>query len=187
MQVVVGVAVHNGWMELVRLGFGPDPRILGRRRVELRREGVPDNPFHHEGLVLPLSETERLVDLARQTIEDLATAALRPDPPDAIVLEASPYPELPGSVAEVLASYPLTCAADGMLYRETVARCAQALGIGVRRYPRRADLLERAATARGSTRDELDALLGRFGREVGVPWRKEHRLAAAAALWVQAA
>lgn len=58
---------------------------------------------------------------------------------DALILETSPYERLPDSLAKILASRPITNAADGMLDREALATAAAELGIEVRRWPRKVD------------------------------------------------
>ena len=106
-----------------------------------------------------------------------------------LILPGSPYDRLPGSLEEVLRSRPLTfLAADGMLYRESLAEAAAERGMEVRRevrrYPRRTDPTVLAAEAMGVDVSEVTSLIARFGREAGTPWRKDHKTAAAAALSV---
>lgn len=94
----------------------------------------------------------------------------------------SPY--LPPTLTEVLASRAATCAADGMMYRETFADCAADLEILVVRYSRKVDVIEMAAEALGVDGCRLGTAIKRLGASVGAPWRKEHRYAAAAAIMV---
>ncbi|MYD88421.1 MAG: hypothetical protein F4Y14_21030 [Acidobacteria bacterium] len=101
-----------------------------------------------------------------------------------LILPASPYDRLPDSLEEVLRSRPLTYAADGMLYRESLAEAAAGIGMEVRRYPRRTDPTVLAAEAMGVGVAEVASIIARFGREAGTPWRKDHKVAAAAALSV---
>ena len=101
-----------------------------------------------------------------------------------LILPASPYDSLPDSLEEVLRSRPLTLAADGMLYRESLAEAAAELGMEVRRYPRKVDPTVLAAEAMGVDVAEVAAVIARFGREAGPPWRQDHKRAAAAALCV---
>ena len=89
-----------------------------------------------------------------------------------LILPASPYGRLPGSLAEVLGSRPLTLAADGMLYRESLAQAAFELGLDVRRYPRKTDPALLAAEAMGVQVADVHALIARFGREAGPPVAK---------------
>ncbi len=101
-----------------------------------------------------------------------------------LILPASPYDRLPDSLEEVLSSRPLTMAADGMLYRESLAAAAAGHGMEVRRYPRKADPMLLAAEAMRIDAAEATTLIDRLGREAGTPWRKDHKMAAAAALSV---
>jgi hypothetical protein len=186
MSCVLGASVRSGWAELVAVSSRDGrPILLDRRRIGLVGEGLPDNPYHHEGLRLPLAESVALVARVRRSVTAMATAALE-EAQDrfgatAIVFEASPYDRLPDDVAEVLASYALTCAADAMMYRETVADCARALGMDVVRYPRKTDVIELAAGEIGS---DVGRVVRELGAAVGPPWTKEHRQAAAAAILV---
>ena len=78
----------------------------------------------------------------------------------------------------------MTHAADGMLYRESLVEAAAELGMEVRRYPRKTDPKVLAAEAMGVDVAEVTSVIARFGREAGTPWRKDHKMAAAAGLCV---
>ena len=128
-----------------------------------------------------------LVNRVRRSVAQRARAAvstMRAAYGAVLILPASPYDGLPDSLEEVLGSGPLTMAADGMLYREFLAEAAAELGLAVRRYPRKADPTVLAAEAMGVGVADITSLIARFGREAGTPWRKDHKLAAAAALSV---
>lgn len=187
MTCVLGASVHYGRAEVVAVALDEGgPRVLGRWTAVLSTPGVPSSPYHHEALRLPLAEAEALVATARTAVGERCTEALRDAceayGATALSVERSPYEVLPDSLSDVLASWPLTCAADGMLYREMLAECAAALGMQVFRHPRKLDLLDAAAERLGCDRAEVDALLKQFGATVGRPWRRVHREAAAAAL-----
>ena len=101
-----------------------------------------------------------------------------------LVLPASPYDLLPDSLEEVLKSRPLTNAADGMLYREFLAEAAAELGLEVRR------LMRARPTRRPSRPRSWESTWPRCGLSSPssvarrcAPWRKDHKLAAAAGLW----
>ena len=188
-EAVIGASVHYGRAELVALAVEDGAlRFLDRRRVELIAEGLPSAPYHHEALDLDIGAATALVDRVRRSVADPASAAistmLATWRAGMLILPASPYDRLPDSLAEVLGSRPLTFAADGMLYREFLARAASERGLKVRRYPRRTDPARLAAEAMGVDVAEVNALIARCGREAGPPWRKDHKLAAAAALSV---
>ena len=186
---VVGATVHYGRAELVALAVEDGaPRFLDRRRIALIGEGLPSAPYHHEALELDIGAATALVNRVRRAVAERASAAistmLAAYRARVLILPASPYDRLPDSLEEVLRSRPLTLAADGMLYRESLAEAAAGGGLEVLRYPRKSDPTVLAAGAMGVGVPEVTSLVARFGREAGTPWRKDHKLAAAAALSV---
>ena len=189
LEAVIGATDHYARAELVTLGLpNGAPVFLDRRRVVLIDEGLPSAPYHHEALELDIGAATELVNRVRRSVVRRAGAAMSAMRAawgaEALILSASPYEVLPDSLEEVLASRALTMAADGMLYRELLAAAAAGLGMEVRRYPRKADPTVLAAEALGVGVAEVAALVARFGREAGAPWRRDHKLAAAAALSV---
>ena len=188
-EAVIGASDHYARAELVTLAADDAaPVLVDRRRVELIDRSLPSAPYHHEALGLDIGAAIDLVNRVRRSVAEHARTAistlLTTCRAQVLILPASPYDSLPDSLEEVLCSRPLTCAADGMLYRESLAEAAAQLGLEVRRYPRRADPAVLAAEAMGVDVAEVTSLIARFGRQAGVPWRKDHKLAAAAALSV---
>jgi len=188
-KAAIGASVHYGRAELIAIAVEDGaPRFLDRRRVELIADGLPSAPYHREALELDIGAATALVDRVKRSVADHARTAISTMLTTwrawSLILPASPYDRLPDSLEEVPGSRSLTLAADGMLYREALARAASELGMEVRRYPRRTDPALLAAAAMGVAVTEVDALIARFGREAGPPWRKDHKLAAAAALSV---
>lgn len=188
-EVVVGAADHYARAELVTLTEEDGvPVFLDRRRVELIDEDLPSAPYHHEALELDIGAARELVNRVRRSVARHARAAistlLATWPARVLILPASPYDRLPDSLEEVLRSRRLTNAADGMLYRESLAAAAAGLGLQVRRYPRKTDPTVLAAEAMGIDATEVASIVARFGREAGTPWRRDHKLAAAAVLSV---
>jgi hypothetical protein len=186
-RAVIGAQDHYGRAELVTLALdGASPVLLDRRRIALIDEGLPVAPYHHEALEMELAAASELVERVRRSVDGCARTALEAlleaHPAGTLVLPASPFPELPGKLEDVLRSRTLTNAADGMLYRESLAEAAVALGLEVLRVPRKADPVALASEALGVGTDEVTAWITRLGREAGAPWRKDHKLAAAAAL-----
>ena len=187
--VVIGASDHYARAELVTLAEEDGaPVFLDRRRVGLIDKDLPAAPYHHEAPALDIEAATALVNRVKRSVAEHAGAAistvLATWPAQALILPASPYDRLPDSLAEVLRSRPLTLAADGMLYRESLADAAAALGMEVRRYPRRTDPTALAAEAMGVDAAEVASIIARFGREAGAPWRRDHKMAAAAGLWV---
>lgn len=188
-KAVIGASDHYARAELVTLAMEDvAPVFLDRRRVELIDKGLPSAPYHHEALELDIGAAIALVNRVRGSVAAHARAALSTMlatyRAQVLILPASPYDSLPDSLEEVLNSRPLTLAADGMLYRESLAEAAAGLGMEVRRYPRKTDPTILAAEAMGVAVPEVTALIARFGRLAGTPWRKDHKMAAAAALSV---
>ena len=188
-EAVIGASDHYARAELVTLGVeDAAPVFLDRRRAELIDKNLPSAPYHHEALELDIGTAIDLVNRVRRSVAEHARAAvaalLTACSARVLALPASPYDRLPDSLEEVLRSRPLTYAADGMLYRESLAAAAAELGLEVRRDPRKTDPAVLAAEAMGADVTEVNALIARFGREAGRPWRKDHKLAAAAGLWV---
>ena len=184
---VIGIAAHNGWGELVVVGVRDGvPSVLDRRRVVLVDSSLPDNPYHHEALGMSLPDGEVLVGRVKQDVAQRALAALADLQSQhaaiAIVLQQSPFNRLPETLADVLRSWPLTCAADGMMYREALAEAGAALGMKVIRYPRKTDEAQMAASRLGIEPGEIMLWARDEGRRIGVPWHKEHRNAAIAAV-----
>ena len=188
-EVVIGATDHYARAELVTLAAeDAAPVLLDRRRVGLIGEDLPSAPYHHEALELDLGAATELVNRVRQSVAEHARAALSTllaaYRARTLILPASPYRSLPDSLEEILGSRPWTHAADGMLYREGLAEAAAGLGMEVRRYPRKADPAVLAAEAMGTDVAAVHSLVARLGRDAGSPWRKDHKLAAAAALIV---
>lgn len=186
-QVVVGASDQTARAELVILSCESGAtRLLARRQANLVQAGLPVTPYHHEVHELDLDVAQDLVDQVRDSVEKCAREAIQAliDEFDveALVLQSSPYPDLPEDLAEVLASRNLTHAADGMMYREILADQAEVLGLEVHRYPRKQDPAQLAAEARGCPVEQVHALVAELGEQAGAPWRKEHKRAAAAAL-----
>ena len=188
-EAVIGAADHYARAELVTLAVADaSPVLLDRRRVELIDKGLPIAPYHHEALELDIDAAIDLVDRVRRSVAEHASAAistlLATYRAQVLILPSSPYDSLPDSLEEILSSRPLNLAADGMLYREALAEAAAELGMEVRRYPRKTAPTALAAEAMGVEVAEVNSLIAQFGREAGTPWRKDHKMAAAAALSV---
>lgn len=81
---------------------------------------------------------------------------------------------VPDSLATILASHALMHAAEGQLYRDALLEAAAACGLPARGVARR----RAVALLTGELADAV-ALLG---TRAGHPWRKQHKLAAVAAL-----
>jgi hypothetical protein len=187
LKSVLGIADHYGSSEFVTIAVADGSfTLLSRETVQLIDPKLPSAPYHHEALQMPLEAAESLIAKVRASVTERSLAALSEQIAKygigAVVIQSSPYPVLPDSLRDILASWQLTCAADGMMYRELLATSAEVLGLQVERYPRKSDRVAAAASALKMSKAEVAELLKSFGRQAGAPWRKEHQEAAAGAL-----
>jgi hypothetical protein len=172
---------------------GGVPVVLDRRRVELIEQGLPSQPYHHEAVGMPLSEAETLVGRVRASVMRTALARLSElrdelQPQCTIVamtLRNPPLAYVPVTVAEAHTSYPVICRADAMLYHDALSTAARRMEIALELHDRGTEVVSAAARF-GVSVEELEHFLHNAGEHLGTPWRKEHRLATAAAMEVLA-
>jgi len=188
--VVVGVADHSGWAALVSVSVKDGlPAVIDRRRVELIEPGLPKQPYEHDTVGMNAAEAERLVEEVRDSAAHCAERALSRLRSSlgttreilSIALRTAPLPRLPGSVAEVHASWPVTVRADGMLYHDALCTSAASLGIKVDTFARGEERL-RAAEAMATSAERLDRFLSGLRARLGPPWQQDHQAAAARAI-----
>ncbi|MBK7874708.1 MAG: hypothetical protein IPJ77_02990 [Planctomycetes bacterium] len=178
---VVGVLDHAGWAILVTARG--DGTVLDRRRIELVDAGLPEMPHHHEGQRLPLEEAVALVARVRASAERNAKARLAelavavPTEITGIALRA--LQPLPPTVAERITDYRAMCVADWVMYREALAAAAVERGWTVSWFEPKHAVAEAAAALE---QDDVDAVLDAPGATLGPPWRKDHKVALAAAI-----
>ena len=194
LNAVLGVADHSGWAICVTVAASHGVAVVvDRRRVELVEPGVPSQPYHHETVGMPRPDAEALVVRVRESVMRTTLARLSELRDElrprytivAMTLRNPPLAYVPVTVAEAHASYPVMCRADGMMYHDALSTAARRLGIAVERHDR-GEEVARAADRLGVSLEELDQFLRTTGESLGSPWRKEHRVAAAAAIEVLA-
>lgn len=190
---VVSVAEHAGWAHVICVAASGAaaavPAVIARRRVVLIDPGLPTMPYEHDSVGMKEEDAEALIARVRRSISARSTLALQ-----RLLTELSPthlavalairkptFSELPGSVRAVRESYPLQCAADGMLYQLAICHAARQLGLDVQ-LCRRGDETARAAESLGVAIDEVEAFVTGVGRPAGPPWTQEHRRAYAAGI-----
>ena len=176
------MADHGGWAILVSVqakdgGYA----VVDRRRVEIIDPGLATQPYHHDTLRMNLEDAERLVRGVRESALQCARRALSELQVDTIAMREPPLARLPDTVAEVHASYPVMCRADGMLYHVALTEAAASLGIGVVTFARGTER-GRAAEAAGITVARLDSFLNGLRATLGPPWQQEHKEATARAI-----
>jgi hypothetical protein len=192
---VVSVADHTGWAHLVCVAaHGNVPAVIERRRVALIDRGLPTMPYEHGTTAMREVEANAIIAQVRRSIAIRTSEALRRVvielPPAhravAIAIREPRFDGLPARIAAVRASYPLLCAADGMLYQLAICHAARQLELDVHMCGR-GEETSRAAQRLGVTPGEIEDFVSRTGRPAGAPWTQEHRRAYAAGIAVLAA
>jgi hypothetical protein len=183
LKVAFGFKAHSGWAVLVVAGYQKDsPQILDRRRIELvEKENPRYKAPYHASENLPLTEACDLVQKAitsarrialreiREAIQRAGTAGL--DVAAAAVLMSQPMPDW--SVEEILAVHFRMHKAEGVLFKDALARAAETCGLKLLAIPEK-NLEERSGS--------LNKSIASLGKSIGPPWGKDQKDAALAAL-----
>ena len=190
-KVVLGLKAHSGWAALVALGFeGERVQVVDRRRLDLVPEGSEwaRAPYHAAEELKP-AEAKRLVDRGVSAAHRHSARALSGvvrelrerglDPVACAVLMGAPMPAW--STAEILAVHFRMHKAEGVLFREALAKAGDAAGLEVVPVPEK-ELPQFAARALGSPWSAIADEVDGFRAQVGAPWGKDQKEAAVAAL-----
>jgi hypothetical protein len=177
-RAALGITPRSSSAVFVVVGGPPeDPRLLDRRRIDLVGGDLPMQVYH-AAAALDVPAAGGLIErwahagvdsVARSIGHALRAAADTGYRVVAVGIVAN-VRDVP-SLDVTLRSHPLLHAAEGQLAREVIAEAADVAGLVVHYVspggPHEAAFVERAFD---------------FGRKDGPPWRKEHKLAAVAAL-----
>jgi hypothetical protein len=193
LKLALGLKAHSGWAALVALGAPNGAlELVDRRRIELIEEADAfwaKQPYHAaEGL-----EPDEARDVVRRGIASarrLAVRELRAAAKRAVqegheiaacaVLVSDPMPDW--SVAEILAVHFRMHKAEGVLFRDALARAAESCGLPLVAI-REKDLADQAEHALGASNARLAKSLAELGKAAGAPWGADQKRAALAA-WV---
>ncbi len=192
MKVAFGLKAHSGWAALVVLGTsGGELHVVDRRRMELverddaswakqpyhaaERSKTADRPdLVSRGLEaarrIALREMRAAVDRAREGGHEIAACA---------VLMAGPMPEW--TVDEILAVHFRMHKAEGVLFRDALARAAGACGLNCLGISEK-HLGEQAEQALATSVSRLRQTIASLGKSVGPPWGQDQKDASLAAL-----
>jgi hypothetical protein len=159
--------------------------VLDRRRVRLAySDDTEQAQVYHRAADMRLPEATQFLRAAREAAVDRARALIEPLCQEhalravGIVTGAG---KLPSELAAILRSHPLVHAAEGVFYREAIAAAAEKCGLAVVFVPAR-ELSARFASALPANAAAGRGWLERAGRELGPPWGRDQKDAAAAAL-----
>jgi hypothetical protein len=189
MKVAFGLKAHSGWAALVVVGKRDgDFAVVDRRRIDLVEDEWAKQPYHAaEELKAVEARTlvARGIDAARRGAVREIRAALRREKERkneviaCAVLTGNPMPDW--SVDEILAVHFRMHKAEGALFRDVLARAAEAYGLKLVAIPEK-QLMSHAEKALGVTASALVRNIAALGNVVGPPWGKDQKDAALAAM-----
>jgi hypothetical protein len=193
-EAAFGLKAHSGWAALVVLGTsGGGLEVIERSRLELVEEKWAKQPYHAaEGS--RSAEAEKIVKRGVAAAKRIALRELRAavkrtrargyEISGCGLLVGSPMPSW--SVAEILAVHFRMHQAEGVLFREVLAKAADACDLKLVAIPEKL-LLEHAEVALATKAISLLKAIAALGKSVGAPWGKDQKDAALAALIALAA
>jgi hypothetical protein len=183
----LGFADHSGWAIAVAIvADGGWLRVVARERIATIGPALPRQPFHavaEQGAPRDVIEAARESALAcsAEAIGELAAALLAAGHDTIAAGVPAGTMAIPPDIERILASHSLLHAAEGEMFRESLAEGASMAGIArVLRMPRK-EALALAAAESGLALDLFTARLTKLREDVGAPWTADHKLATAAA------
>lgn len=184
----MGLSIHTGWAVAVLVeGTVPGVRVLDRRRLVIADPSFRADAYH-AGEELPVAETEEIVarvkagaaTAARREVGalvDFASGAGVPIANVGIVGRPRTVPD----VATITRSHPMMHTAEGVLYQQALADACADHGLPVTFVPPK-EIPAITGRALGLDPAACDALVTATGKELGPPWRADHKMAFLAAL-----
>jgi hypothetical protein len=189
MKVAFGMKAHSGWAALVVLGTGSrELQVVSRSRMELVEDEWAKQPYHAaENLKPPAARdlVKRGVEMARRIAVREMRAAIKSaadtghDVIACAVLMAAPMPEW--TVAEILAVHFRMHKAEGVLFRDVLARAATECGVPFLSIPEK-QLDEHAERTLATSASSLRNTIATLGKSAGPPWGKDQKDASLAAM-----
>ena len=183
MKVAFGLKAHSGWAALVVAGNPKNsPQIIDRRRIELvEKENPSYKAPYHAGENLPLADASELVEKAITSARQIAVREIRAaiqradkaglDVVAGAVLMSQPMPNW--SVKEILAVHFRMHKAEGVMFKDALARAVESCGLKLLAIPEK-NLAEQTRSLQHS--------IASLGKSIGPPWGKDQKDAALAAL-----
>jgi len=192
MKVAFGMKAHSGWAALVALGARRgEVEVVDRYRMELveRDEASWAKQPYHAAERLNAGDARDLVmrgllAARRIAVQEMRTAVKRAgqaghEVAACAVLVADPMPDW--TVDEILAVHFRMHKAEGVLFRDALARAARACGLSFLGIPEK-QLDQQAERALATSVSSLRKRIASLGKSVGPPWGKDQKDASLAAL-----
>jgi hypothetical protein len=192
MKVAFGMKAHSGWAALVALGrLDGKLQVIDRRRMELVESvdaSWAKQPYH-AAEELERAEARILVKRGIETARRIAAREMRAAAKRArdnghevvacAVLLGEPMPDW--SVDEILAVHFRMHKAEGVLFRDVLARAAVKCDLRFVGVPEK-QLAQRAEETLGTSSSSLGKTIAALGKAAGPPWGKDQKDAALAAM-----
>ena len=192
MKVALGMKAHSGWAAVVVLGTrGGDLQVVDRSRMELveKDEASWAKQPYHAAERLKAADARDLVARGLETarriaVREVGTALKRVreaghEVAACAVLVVDPMPEW--TVDEILAVHFRMHKAEGVLFRDALARAAGACGVKFVGIAEK-QLDEQAERALATPANSLRKTIASLGKSVGPPWGKDQKDASLAAM-----
>jgi hypothetical protein len=189
MKVAFGMKAHSGWAAMIVLGTrSGELQVLDRRRIELVEDEWAKQPYHAAADLKPEAARDvvkRGVEAARRiAVREMRAAVKRVleaghEVAACAVLSVDPMPDW--TVDEILAVHFRMHKAEGVLFREALARAAEACHLRLVRVHEK-QLDEHAEHALANSMKSLRKTVASLGKSVGPPWGKDQKDAALAAM-----
>jgi hypothetical protein len=183
--VAVGFRAHTGWAAAVTITIAAGvPVVVDRRRVSLHDPAMPLEMYHVAG-TRSASEAKDIIARATRAINSTAKRALK-DLCDELradghgvsaagVVLGSGRLVLP--LASALRSHAGSHAAEGELYRQSLVRASEALGLRLTAIPEPI-LYEHASAMLKMSPERIRTLVADLGKPLGPPWTQDQKSAA---------
>src|SRR5882672_2975030 len=189
MKVAFGMKAHSGWAALVVLGTrSGELEVVNRRRIELVEDEWAKQPYHAaEDLEAKAARkvVERGIAAARRiAVREMRVAVRQEQEREnqvaaCAVLVTEPMPDW--TVDEIFAVHFRMHKAEGVLFRDALARAATACDLKLLRVPEK-QLDELAVQTLRTSLNSLQKTIASLGKSVGPPWGKDQKDASLAAM-----
>ena len=192
MNVAFGLKAHSGWAALVVLGKrSGELQVVDRCRMELveKSDASWAKQPYHAAKRLNEGDARELVGRALETTRRIAVREMRTAVKRAreaghqvaacAVLVVDPMPDW--TLDEILAVHFRMHKAEGVLFRDALARATEACDVRLVRVPEK-QLDEHAERALATSVNSLRKTIASLGKSMGPPWGKDQKDASLAAM-----
>ena len=192
MKVTFGMKAHSGWAALVVLGTrSGELQVVDRSRLELveKEEASWAKQPYHAAESLNADDARDLVGRGvaaarRIAVREMRTAVKNTreaghEVAACAILVGDPMPDW--TVDEILSVHFRMHKAEGVLFRDALARAAGSCGLKLLQVTEK-QLDEQAERALATSVNSLRKTIASLGKSVGPPWGKDQKDAALAAM-----